>query len=403
MKLRLSMAVPVVLLMGVGSPALAFAADPVCAIGDQSVYVSLGTTANAEELWRAPQVAGGNGTFTSVGVGSSHVQYDAIAYRVKDKMIYGFHSETSTDTGVLYQIDPATGTTTLIGTALQGEPGWTFDAATFGSGQTADMMYVLKDTGSTNQFTTDLYTLDFSQLQTTGGAPCSPVSTTCWPATGQLTLDTPVARGADLFYLDGFLWSVYQTDCNGVGTDCYVGVYRIDVLHPAAGVVTVDTFPLLDPGVAPNTVFYSLAQYGFGGQWVYADGSFGIYNYSDDAGVYRFTINDPAGTPTFTPSDGTKDEQPNVPLGHTPAMLDGTSTGVATDLAVTKSVDPTVVLAGGTLDYTVTVTNNGPYDSSGWTLTDVLSPEFTVDTADHGRLRGGRRQDELHRRLAGGR
>ncbi|MBY6306648.1 hypothetical protein CRV15_35080 (plasmid) [Streptomyces clavuligerus] len=48
-----------------------------------------------------------------------------------------------------------------------------------------------------------------------------------------------------------------------------------------------------------------------------------------------------------------------------------TTVGRSVDLAVAKT-GPATVTAGGEVSYTITVTNNGPSDSTGWTLTDPI-------------------------------
>ncbi|GGZ45133.1 hypothetical protein GCM10010387_44520 [Streptomyces inusitatus] len=53
-----------------------------------------------------------------------------------------------------------------------------------------------------------------------------------------------------------------------------------------------------------------------------------------------------------------------------------TTVGVSADLAVTKS-GPASVAAGSTVSYTITVTNNGPSDSTGWTLSDPIPAGLT--------------------------
>jgi uncharacterized repeat protein (TIGR01451 family) len=50
------------------------------------------------------------------------------------------------------------------------------------------------------------------------------------------------------------------------------------------------------------------------------------------------------------------------------------------DLAITKTAVPNPVAAGNSLSYTIVVTNNGPSDASGVTVTDVLPGEVTYGT-----------------------
>jgi uncharacterized repeat protein (TIGR01451 family) len=51
------------------------------------------------------------------------------------------------------------------------------------------------------------------------------------------------------------------------------------------------------------------------------------------------------------------------------------------DLSVTKTDSPDPVLVGGTLTYTVTVSNNGPDPATGVVLTDTLPPSVTFGSA----------------------
>jgi len=48
------------------------------------------------------------------------------------------------------------------------------------------------------------------------------------------------------------------------------------------------------------------------------------------------------------------------------------TTAAVADIAVTKTRTASLVIAGGPLHYTITVTNNGPSDTAGVTMTDVL-------------------------------
>jgi uncharacterized repeat protein (TIGR01451 family) len=83
---------------------------------------------------------------------------------------------------------------------------------------------------------------------------------------------------------------------------------------------------------------------------------------------------------------GTNTGAPTVDLDGNPRPLDGNGDGVATvdmgafefvppsgaDLAITKAGAPNPVVSGNRLTYTLTVTNNGPKDTTGVTVTDAL-------------------------------
>src|SRR6185503_4706869 len=58
-----------------------------------------------------------------------------------------------------------------------------------------------------------------------------------------------------------------------------------------------------------------------------------------------------------------------------------TTVNPATDLAVTKTDSPDPVVAGNTLTYNLTATNNGPSNATGVTLTDKLPAGVTYQSA----------------------
>ncbi len=70
-----------------------------------------------------------------------------------------------------------------------------------------------------------------------------------------------------------------------------------------------------------------------------------------------------------------KDQSANVYVTYNPAPCTNCGGGggsVVSNLAVTKSVDMTTANAGDTLTYIITVTNNGPYDATGVSLTETI-------------------------------
>lgn len=165
------------------------------------------------------------------------------------------------------------------------------------------------------------------------------------PATGStstLTLSTaPLA--ADFAYAQGYLW--------GIGS---AGIVRID---PSTGTVTTFTIPpTLLPG-APNT--------SFGAAWTYGNGNLGFSNNSS-GDIFQIAI---AGANSASPSFTLVSSQP----GPANNINDGTSIpGLPVDLALTKTASPTSVTGGGQITYTLTVTNNGPGNSSGYVVNDPL-------------------------------
>ena len=54
--------------------------------------------------------------------------------------------------------------------------------------------------------------------------------------------------------------------------------------------------------------------------------------------------------------------------------------GTAADLAIAKD-GPVTITAGGTVTYTITVTNAGPSPAAGVTVTDAVPPGLTVTSA----------------------
>jgi uncharacterized repeat protein (TIGR01451 family) len=72
----------------------------------------------------------------------------------------------------------------------------------------------------------------------------------------------------------------------------------------------------------------------------------------------------------------------NAPiLSDNSALLWSTAAGPTADLVVTKTDSPDPVAVGSTLTYTVNVTNNGPADATGVTLTDTLPAGVTFVSA----------------------
>ncbi|HEV7427739.1 MAG TPA: hypothetical protein VGQ46_15355 [Thermoanaerobaculia bacterium] len=77
---------------------------------------------------------------------------------------------------------------------------------------------------------------------------------------------------------------------------------------------------------------------------------------------------------------------PTDPIPSNDSATASVTTSAAADLAVTKTRTPSLVVPGGPLHYTITVTNNGPSDAVTATLTDALPAplRFTAISAPAG-------------------
>ncbi|MEU6643472.1 DUF11 domain-containing protein [Saccharomonospora sp. NPDC046836] len=143
--------------------------------------------------------------------------------------------------------------------------------------------------------------------------------------------------GADWTFADGYFWSA---NSNGA-------VVRV---NPNTG--GVERFA----GVVPVG--------GFGGAFTYGNGDLGFY---DNAGLlHRVEVANPSSaSPTFTLI--------STQAGPSSGANDATScVAQPTDLGIVKVGSPDPVQVGGTVTYTLTVTNHGPGGSSGYSVSDVL-------------------------------
>jgi uncharacterized repeat protein (TIGR01451 family) len=168
------------------------------------------------------------------------------------------------------------------------------------------------------------------------------------PATNTLGTPVPVSGGAlppDLTYAQGYFW--------GWGTG------QITRVNPATGVIT--TFPGTS-SLFPNC-FGAPACGGAGADWTYGNGNLGFNENQGE--IYQISItNGGSANPTFKLIS----QQPGPASGN----IDGAANpGLPTDLVMHKTASSQIP-DGGKVTYTFTVTNNGPGDSSGYTISDPL-------------------------------
>ncbi|WP_129312322.1 DUF11 domain-containing protein [Streptomyces sp. L2] len=156
----------------------------------------------------------------------------------------------------------------------------------------------------------------------------------------KIPLSSPLGKGAgDITYSSGYFWTATAKG-------------KIQRINAATGKVADFFSPV------PMS-----AGKGVGGAFTYGNNDLGFF---DNGGkLYRIAVKSPGSSaPTFTLLSSQ-----NAAAG---SAVDATACFLAhADLKVTKT-HQTEVNAGGAVTYTITVTNNGPSTSSGWTVRDTL-------------------------------
>jgi uncharacterized repeat protein (TIGR01451 family) len=162
-------------------------------------------------------------------------------------------------------------------------------------------------------------------------------------------------------------------------------VYTVTVTNhgpvDATGVSLSDVLPagltyVGDDAAASNTFYDS-------GTGVWAVGS--LSNAGAATLHITATVNlGTAGSTLTNTASVSGSDQPDPVQGNDSAAVDVTvvAQGNTADLAVTKSVDDASPSEGGTVVYTVTVTNNGLLDATGVSVTDVLPVGLTYISDD---------------------
>lgn len=313
-----ALAVAPAVLVG-GAPASAQAGGPF-SCPSSTIFISQDPVTQLASL----DFEDGGASFSDVGP-SSGTRYNALGFNPDDRYLYAFGISTVDDTlrDHLLRIDSAGGITDL---GLV--PGGPSGAERPNSGDFADdgTYYAMRENADV------LYAIDV-------GAPSAEA----------ISLSRGV-RTADLAWLDGYLWGA-----TGTGN-----LVRVD---PATGQVDAFAFSAIPASGAI-----------YGAAWRFGNGALGI---SENATGTIYTINITDGG-SASPSFELVATRP----GPASNVNDGaTCIGQPVDLGVDKE-GPEVVEAGGTISWTITVTNEGPGPSSGSSVVDTLPAGVSDVSAD---------------------
>jgi uncharacterized repeat protein (TIGR01451 family) len=322
----LGLVVGMVLLAGGGS---ASAATVPFNPAQPTVFVAQGSPT---QLDKATQ-SGGAITFTPVGGTVAGLTYNAIGYDTCNNFIYGVQTSAANGqpVGAIIQV-AADGSISYPGINLS--PAVAANVGAFGPDANCDDFYV-GVSGGTSLTKVNLLAKTTSTVSV-GGA----------------------ILGPDITYSNGFFWAMGNP--SGTGSAAQSQIQRLSISGQAPATFTVST-PAV--GTANPTGSYGAA-------WTYGNGDVGFSN-NTSGNIYEIRIANAASvTPTFTTVISQS--------GPASSNNDGTNApGLSTDLSVTKTVSPAMVDPGGKITYTLTITNNGPGNSSGYVLNDSLPAGLT--------------------------
>jgi uncharacterized repeat protein (TIGR01451 family) len=300
------------------APAQAAPGDPFPA-ADPLVFVAQNQPTG---LFKAVTDSTGTVSFQAEGP-TSAITYNSISYNTANNYLYGIvgSGNASIPTGSLIRIGQG-GVITRVGTSTYPAS----NAASFGS----DGLLYIGGNGAGNTTLTGIN-----------------------PTTGAVARTVTLSQSmlsADFTFANGFFWG--ETG----GTTSTPQLARI---NPANGAVAFFPAPFFINGGTDIA----------GAAWTFGNGNLG-FSQNTSGTVSQVAVTNPASaSPIFT----------LVSRSNGPASTnnDGAaSPGQPTDLSITKS-GPVVLNRGGTVSYTITVTNNGPGNSSGFTVSDVVPAVLT--------------------------
>jgi len=282
-----------------------------------TIFVGQGTPTQLN----AETYGSGSATFVPIGPVAAWT-YNSIAYRATDNYIYASSVDLDAAHPVnhLLRIDPASGGIADLG-VITGVPAAGTNNGAF---DTAGNYYV----GSGSD--TAIYRVNLTTRVATA-----------------INLTPSQALGiSDFAFASGYLWNITTSSSPPTMT-------RINPNNGAIARFAIPAMPIVTA---------------VGAAWTFGNGNLGFSD-NTTGNVYQIRVTNPTTTPTFA----LVSQSPGPPSGNN----DGTSCVTPPiDLAIAKT-GPTSVAAGGAISWNLTVTNNGPAASSGYTVVDTVPAGVT--------------------------
>jgi uncharacterized repeat protein (TIGR01451 family) len=298
------------------APAYAAAGDAFAA-ADPLVFVAQGIPTG---LYEAVTNSSGSVSFQAEG-STSPVTYNAIAYNTTDNYLYGIVAapgNASFPPNSLIRIGQG-GVLARVGTAVYNQAASWNDGAFGGDG----LFYITNSAA--------------------GNTVMLGINPTTGAVVRNVTLSAPMLS-ADITYANGYFWGQIASPTGS----------QIVRINPANG--ALDTFSA--PFFVDGTTDFA------GAAWTFGNGNLG-FSQNVSGLVTQVAVTNPASaTPTFTL------------VAQSPGPASGNNDGAAspgepTDLSVVKT-GPQALVPGATVTYQLTVTNNGPGNSSGFVVNDTV-------------------------------
>lgn len=277
-------------------------------------------------LYRLAPAAGGNYEFTQIGPDADLV-YNALTFNTDDNYLYAISGEalsSGVPAGSLLKIGSGGGYD-VVGTGVFQEAGRQTNMGAYHPGE--KVFYVLSAQGET------IFRIDLDPGSGTYGELINTVNVSPADHNAQ-------GGGSDFTYANGAFWTLGSGGIFRIGTDGTTDSWPVPVGAEASGG----------------------GSYQAGAAWTFLGDDLG-FSYNGTGEVVRIRVTNPGSTtPTFT----TISKVSGAPSGQN----DGAAITGTVDLALQKTGQ--LVGGGAQVSYQLTVTNNGPADSSGWTVTDTL-------------------------------